>query len=180
MTDITRYPTLGVDDNSVGTIAWISTTSIYSVNSTDAIAVFPTSVTGTTARAKLIKPGGSLSTYYCDVLVDPEQTYTFDNSGHPLWDEPLTVDDVNNSDFGFAIQGIRPAKLTHYLRATAYNNLLPAAALISNIQLLIYAAGTKGSYTQLNIDCVYCTITYTVASRISGIQSITGIGSITF
>ncbi len=104
------------------------------------------------------------------------------------WGLSLTYQDVNNPEFGVAWAGMisgsnHAPQYTHYMVAKNFGFNIPTGATIVNVIANVYAGVrgiAPGEPNVLLIDYISMEIDYTQDYYMQGVQSVQGIGTITF
>lgn len=194
-----------VNDDSVGTLSWNDVNNAKTddvnfsvVHSSEALSI--NSINDNIVR--LVKSGfvagdnkannDQLQWENYDQTDIDTTTVTTYGSSSDLWGLSLTPSDINSSNFGFVYriqfhydppeEGLSPVyTYTNYLKFSNFNLSVPESTQILGVELSIRARRCI-QYTS-NYGRVYyaeVTVYYENLSKSTGVQSVTGVGSITF
>lgn len=184
-----------ISDDSVGTETWLNPTNADTDDSNFSdcnISVPPTSGGVTDYLVKLVKNGTVSGDNKGDDAFLTDVSYTtakIYGGSSDLWGLSLTPSDINSSNFGFVFQAKlyytdefgSTTKYSEYLKFTNFGFSIPSGATISGIEVGIKDSNFGGGGSLLaRVYYAYITVYYSYNSKIEGIQSVTGVGSITF
>ena len=133
------------------------------------------------ASARIVKSDGAYGTTNKSIEGSWSVTNAYVSYGGSadLWGETWTPADINNSNFGFALNVAASGyKTSNYLLATNFGFAIPAGATINGILVEVkkYQSGGDAFVDHIRITVYY---TETNAGTITGVQSIQGVQSIT-
>jgi hemolysin activation/secretion protein len=135
---------------------------------------------------KIAKSDGSIgsSNKSTEATLPTSDTYVSYGGSSDLWNETWSSSDINNSNFGVVFQVTsNKGFISHYLKATNFGFSIPTGAIIDGILVDIeqYATHTS-TETTAYVDHIRITVYYTeaTAGTTTGVQSMTGVNTITF
>lgn len=158
----------GANDSAVGTVAWTNPTNITADDGVYATVTINTGGPSSVAdlKARIIKSDGSIGTTDKSQVGNWAAADTVVDYGGAadLWGETWTPSDINDADFGFALQvefGV--GAKSNYLKATNLGFTIPSVATIVGIEVEMERGyGFAAPLSQSRVDYVKIKVTYTI------------------
>ncbi len=132
-------PTVGANDSSVGTQAWVNPGNITLNDGSYATASYASLSSVSDNRVSIVRSNGTVGTTNKAVSGQWPTTDTTQVYGGPsdLWGESWTAADINSANFGAVLSINVGDDVTNYLKGTGYGFSIPANSTIRGIELTI-------------------------------------------
>ena len=176
MASQTKYPNIATNDNSVGTVAW---TDINNIKVDDGTVASASGCGSVFSSVRLVKGGNIAGTDLADAetLTSTLSEFGFGGSSE-MWGLSWEASDINAIGFG-AVVSFLGSSVSNYAKATDFNFTIPPSSVINGIEV-IFTARAVALGSQAALDVVKISVYYTPPPTIQGVQSMTGVQSITF
>jgi hypothetical protein len=157
-------PSIGENDNTIGTFTWLNPENI--INDDSSMAIDNEIGTPKENSIRLFIGGEYIGDDKSTGATLPASTYTYISYGGATdkWGLTPTPAQINNATFGVGYS-INKTTITNYLKATNFSFNIPTSATINGILVEVLCMYIGGATHKASVDHIRITVYYTEAGE---------------